>query len=68
MKFIVAVNASDKENGNGSQTFDIVDTESDMARTNKKKLKEYLSARGIEKKHQKGVLKRLGFYGERLGR
>lgn len=68
MRFIIAINESDKENGNGSVTFDAVETNSDVARTNKRKLKEYLLARGIEKKELKNVLKKLGFCGERLGR
>jgi hypothetical protein len=69
MKFVVARNEKEGENGGeGSVTFDHIETNSDCPRTNKRKLKEYLSAMGVEEKQHKRVLKELGFWGVRLGR
>jgi len=67
MKFIIAVNESDTEEGNGSVTFDVVETDSNNPRTNKRKLKEYLTERGVPNKEHKKVLKALGFWGSALG-
>ena len=64
MKFYFPINESEQ---GGSVTVDVVNTESTCARTNKRKLREYLNARGVPEKEHKVVLKAMGFWGERLG-
>jgi len=65
MKFIIAVNEPEE---NGSVTFHQIDTGSDRAATNKKHLKSYLTKMGVGEKDHKTVLKKLGFWGSRLGK
>lgn len=68
MRFIIAVNESDTEEGNGSVTFHAVETGSDVARTNKRKLREYFKEMGVKAHEMKRVFKAMGFVGKRLGR
>lgn len=63
MIFIVPINEAQPGE---SQTCDIVDTESDCPRTNKRKLKDYFMAQGVPKGHLKRVMKAFGFWGEGL--
>jgi len=63
MKFSFPINEAD---GNGSVTVDVVETNSNCARTNKRKLKQYLTARGVPQKLHKKCLREMGFTGKRL--
>ena len=65
MKFMIPIN--ERENG-GSQTVHIVETDSDVARTNKKKLREYFVAAGYPPELFKRFMKEMGFKGSKLGR
>ena len=65
MDFMIPVN--DKEDG-GSQTVHIVRTNSDVARTNKKHLREYFVAAGYPPKLFKRFMNEMGFKGSKLGR
>jgi hypothetical protein len=65
VRFIIPIN--EVEEG-GSQTIHIVDTRSDCARTNKRKLREYFRAMGVREYELKKVFKSMGFVGEALGR
>mgnify|MGYP003637131568 CR=1 FL=1 len=64
MRFIVPVN---EVINNGSQTVHIIDTESDCARTNKRKLKAYFREMGVQSSDMKPVMKAMGFWGKGLG-
>lgn len=64
MRFIIPVNVPEE---NGSQTMYVVDTESNCRRTNRRKLREVLSACGIPNQQLKHVMKKMGFVGEALG-
>lgn len=61
MQFIIPINEAEaREDGTqGTVTFDIVETNSQCARTNKRKLREYLLARGVKRTELKKVLKLL---------
>jgi len=63
MKFIVAVNeAEERPDGTkGTVTFDHIETNSYCRRTNRRKLHQYLAARGVPKSELKRTMKRLGF-------
>ncbi len=65
MIFMIPINEAEptKDGELGSVTFDRVDTGSYCARTNKRKLKEYLLARGVPRTELKRTLKGLGFTG-----
>ena len=64
MRFFIPINEA---NDGESQTVHIVDTESDCARTNKRKLKEYFEAVGVPVPRIKKVMKAMGFWGSNLG-
>ena len=71
MKFIIPINEAEAEDGtegNGSVTFHVVDTGSDFARTNRRKLREYFTEMGVHVKEMKKVFKAMGFTKEKLGR
>ena len=69
MKFFIAVNESiTAGEANGSVTFDVVDTGSDVARTNKRLLRAYFKARGVLAAEMKSVFKAMNFTHDRLGR
>lgn len=63
MKFHVPINVPVD---GGSQTIHIVDTGSNCASTNKRKLKEYFIEMGVPRKHLKRVMKAMGFWGKSL--
>lgn len=65
MKFFIAINEAQEGE---SQTFDVIDTGSDYARTNKRILKEYFLKVGVHQSRVKYVMKQMGFWGERLGK
>lgn len=65
MRFLIPINEA--EIGE-SQTVHIVDTESNYARTNKRKLREYFAAVGVPTKRIKYVMKSMGFWGDNLGK
>lgn len=69
MKFVIAVNeAEEKADGTkGTVTFDHVETGSFCKRTNKRKLHQYLLARGVPKRELKRTMKALGFVDSELG-
>lgn len=69
MKFVIAVNeAEEKPDGTkGTVTFDHVETNSFCRRTNRKKLHQYLTARGVPKNELKRTMKLLGFDNAALG-
>lgn len=58
MRFIIPINEVE---GEGSQTLHIVDTGSDVARTNRKKLRQYFEAVGVPKNRVKHVMREMGF-------
>lgn len=68
MRFFIPVNEQEKkEDGTfGSQTIHVV-FGTFCARTNKRRLKKYLTEMGIKAKEHKRVLKAMGFWGDRLG-
>jgi len=68
MKFIVAVNeAEERPDGTkGTVTFDHIETNSYCRRTNRRKLHQYLLARGVPKSELKRTMKNLGFDNEAL--
>lgn len=71
MKFYVPINEAEPvtgEDGNGSVTIHVVDTGSDVARTNKRKLREYFLEMGVKSSELKKVFKAMKFTGSRLGR
>jgi len=71
MRFIIPINEAEPltgETGNGSVTFHAIETDSDIARTNKRKLREYFKEMGVEASEMKSVFKAMGFTGDRLGR
>ena len=59
MQFIIPINEAEaKEDGTkGSVTFDVVETNSQCARTNKRKLREYFIARGVKRTEVKKVMR-----------
>ena len=64
MKFLVPINeAAEGE----SQTVQIVETNSNCARTNKRKLRGYFKAVGVPSNRVKHVMKAMGFWGDTLG-
>tara|TARA_R110002051_G_scaffold153324_1_gene225783 strand:+ start:335 stop:577 length:243 start_codon:yes stop_codon:yes gene_type:complete len=65
MIFMIPVNEAEPnaDGEMGSVTFDRVDTGSFCARTNKRKLHDYLIARGVPRKNLKRTMKGLGFTG-----
>lgn len=65
MKFFIAINEAQEGE---SQTFDVIETGSDCARTNKRILKEYFLKVGVPQSRIKYVMKQMGFWGERLGK
>ena len=65
MRFFVPINEAEEGE---SQTVHVVDTESDCARTNKRKLREYFEAVGVPSSRVKHVMKSMGFWGDRLGK
>lgn len=65
MNFYIAINNSD-ETGE-SQTFHVVRTQSDRARTNKRILREYFLKMGVQSKEVKRVMNAMGFTKETLG-
>lgn len=68
MKFIFPRNEAEVDGKETSVTCDVVDTKTDCKRTNKRKLREYLTAYGILPAEHKKVLKAMGFWGEGLGK
>ena len=64
MRFIVPINDAAKGE---SQTVQVVDTGSDCARTNKRKLRGYFKAVGVRSSRVKYVMKAMGFWGDTLG-
>ncbi len=71
MKFVIPINEEEAvvgETGNGSVTMHVVETGSDVARTNRRKLREYFTEMGVEASEMKAVFKAMGFVGEALGR
>lgn len=66
MRFIIAVNSGDEEGE--STTLNVVDTESDCRRTNKRKLREYFKVMGVKPFEMKMVFRAMGFTGEALGK
>jgi len=71
MRFLIPINEAEAvtgETGNGSVTFHAVETDSDVARTNKRKLREYFKTMGVKASEMKSVFKAMGFVGDRLGR
>ena len=64
MRFIIKINEA--EDG-GSETHHVITTGSDIARTNKRILKEYLTKMEIPENQHKRTLKALGFWGD-MGR
>jgi|TARA_R110002126_G_scaffold92186_2_gene218947 hypothetical protein len=64
-RFFIEVN--DPNEGNGSVTTHVV-YGTDCKRTNKRRLRKYLTACGEPVWNQKLVLKAMGFWGEGLGR
>jgi hypothetical protein len=69
MKFIIAVNEEEEkpDGTKGTVTFDHVETGSLCARTNRRKLHSYLTARGVPKNELKRTMKLLGFTKDVLG-
>lgn len=65
MKFIIAINDS-AESGE-SQTFHVLHTGSDRARTNKRILREYFMKMGVKSNEVKRVMNAMGFTKEKLG-
>lgn len=65
MRFVIQINESVD---GGSVTVHVVDTGSDCARTNRRKLREYFLAMGVKVTELKKVMKAMGFVGERLGK
>lgn len=65
MKFYIQIN---EPVDGGSVTVHVVDTESNCARTNRRKLREYFLAMGVKVTELKKVMKAMGFVGERLGK
>lgn len=65
MKFYIPIN--DAQEGE-SQTVHVVNTESDDARTNKRKLREYFLEMGVPANNLKRVMKAMGFWGDNLGK
>jgi hypothetical protein len=64
MRFIIPLESSiDPETGQEYVHNHVIETESDCAKTNKRKLKEYLTAQAVPEQHHKRVLKELGFWG-----
>jgi len=71
MRFIIPLNEAEPktgETGNGSVTFHHIETGSDVARTNKRKLRQYFLAMGVKANEMKRVFKAMGFTQDRLGR
>jgi len=64
MRFIIPINEASEDE---SQTLHIVETDSNCARTNKKKLTEYFIAVGVPRPRVKYVMKSMGFWGDALG-
>tara|TARA_R110002020_G_scaffold438211_1_gene648646 strand:- start:489 stop:686 length:198 start_codon:yes stop_codon:yes gene_type:complete len=64
MKFYIPINVVEE---GGSQTMDILDTNTTCKRTNKKLLRSYFIQKGIPKYDVKRVMKAMGFWGDRLG-
>jgi|TARA_Y100000310_G_scaffold344203_1_gene455699 hypothetical protein len=65
MIFAVPQGGEGSENDK-STTYHIIDTESTCPRTNKRKLKMYLTEMGVPTREHKTVLKKLGFWGAAL--
>jgi hypothetical protein len=56
-----------KEDEEGNVACNVVDTGSDCARTNRRKLREYAMAAGVNKKDIKRFFKMMGFNKDTLG-
>ncbi len=64
MRFIIPLSSSfHPETGQEFVHNHVIETESDCARTNKRLLKQYLTAQSIPVTHHKRVLKEMGFWG-----
>jgi hypothetical protein len=66
MRFIVFL--ADAADGDETVTADVIETGSDVARTNKRILREYFTKRGVPANRTKWAMKKMGFWGEALGR
>ena len=70
MRFIIPINDPElKEDGSeGSVTCHVLDTGTNVARSNKKILRSYFKQKGVPPCDIKKVMKIMGFWGKELGR